>query len=93
MNEVDARAVPVYGGYQGEIRKVHRSSYEAVCVNGVPQVYATEAEAEIAAWRALRSHLCGDIVGDGTKAATADFDRIKKVFPGHGRRPFEVEVR
>mgnify|MGYP001209385736 CR=1 FL=1 len=68
MNEVGARASPVFGGYRGEFRKVHRADWEAVCVNGIPQVYPTAQAAELAAWRALHAHLCGEIVGDGYKA-------------------------
>lgn len=96
MNEVDARAVPVYGGYHGEFRKVHRASYEPVAIDGVPQVYRTAAEAEIAAWRALKSHLCGDIVRDGEKmsAERSQAEQLfGKVFPGRGRKPVEVVRR
>ncbi|RWM29438.1 hypothetical protein [Mesorhizobium sp.] len=63
MNIVDARAWPVYGGYYGEFRKVHKADWEKVCEGGKPRIYPTEAEAERAAWRALRSHLCSEIVG------------------------------
>lgn len=69
MNGVDAKAVAVYGGFVGAFKKVHRSEWEKVCEGGVPRVYPTEYEAEIAAWRALRSHLCGDIVGSGEKVS------------------------
>lgn len=96
MNEVDARAVPVYGGYHGEFRKVHRAVYEQVAINGVPQVYQTAAEAEIAAWRALKSHLCGDIVRSGEKMSAERSqaeELFGKVFPGKGRRPVTVERR
>lgn len=94
MNEVDARAVPVYGGHRGEFRKVHRAAYEPVCVNGVPQVYPTKEEAELAAWRALKAHLCGDIVGSGEKASLAKAEaEFAKIFPGKGRRPVTVERR
>lgn len=72
-------------------RKVHRASYEAVCVNGVPQVYDTEAEAEIAAWRALRSHLCGDIVGDGQRASGAK-SKAEEMFGSVFRRGRKIEV-
>lgn len=71
MNEVNARAVPVYGGFEGQFRKVHRSAWEPVCVNGVAQLYDTADAAEVAAWRALRAHLQGDIVGDGEKVSLA----------------------
>jgi hypothetical protein len=96
MNDVDARAVPVYGGFRGEFRKVHRAMFEPVCVGGVPQVYETAHEAEIAAWRALKAHLCGDIVGSGEKASAAKSKAEQmwgKVFPGKGRKPVEVVRR
>ena len=96
MNDVDARAVPVYGGYHGEFRKVHRAAYEAGRINGGPQVYDTADEAEVAAWRALRSHLCGDIVRSGDRASAARSEAeamFGKIFPGKGRRPVEVVRR
>ena len=94
MNEVDARAAPVYGGFRGEFRKVHKAAYEPVCVNGVPQVYATREAAELAAWHALREHLQGDIVGSGEKASLAKAEaEFAKIFPGKGRRPVTVERR
>jgi hypothetical protein len=79
-NEVDARSVPVYGGHRGEFRKVHRSEWEPVQVNGIPQIYGTALEAENAAWRALRSHLCADIVGSGEKASAAAKSRGEALF-------------
>lgn len=88
MNDVDARAVPVYGGYQGQLRKVHRSEYEPVCVNGVPQVYRTAHEAEVAAWRALRAHIRGDIVGSGERASAAVSEaeaKFGRIFRGGGK--------
>lgn len=86
-NEVDARAVPVYGGYRGEFRKVHKAAYEAVCV-GVPQVYPTREAAELAAWHALRAHLQSDIVGTGEKASAALSEaeaKFGKLFKGGGK--------
>lgn len=64
-NDVNARAVRVYGGWQGEFRKVHRADWEPVRVNGTARIHDTPEAAELAAWRALRSHLCGDIAGFG----------------------------
>lgn len=96
MNDVDARAVPVCGGFQGEFRKVHRAAYEPVSVNGVAQIYDTEHEAEVAAWRALKAHLCGDIVGSGEKVSAARSraeELFGKIWPGKGRKPVEVVRR
>lgn len=70
-NEVSARSWPVMGGFEGHFRKVHRAEWERVCVNGVVQLYATADAAEVAAWRALKAHLQGEIVGDGAKADAA----------------------
>jgi hypothetical protein len=96
MNEVNVRAVPVVGGWQGEIRKVHRADYEPVCVNGKPEVYPSEKDAEIAAWRALKEHLQADIVGTGDRVSAAKSRaeaEFGKVFPGRGRKPVVVERR
>ncbi|AMS41183.1 hypothetical protein [Aminobacter aminovorans] len=94
MNEVNARAVPVMGGFEGQFRKVHKAAWESVCINGVAQLYPTQFEAETMAWRALHSHLCGVIVGTGDKVspmrskAEAQFGAIFK----KGRK-IEVERR
>lgn len=96
MNGVNARAVPIFGGFQGEFRKVHRSEWEPVQVNGVAQLYDTADAAEVAAWRALLAHLQGDIVGSGDKASIARTEaekRFGKIFPGHGKKPVVVERR
>ena len=71
MNEVNARAVPVMGGWRGEMRKVHKAEYEPVCRDGVPVLFASALEAEVAAWRALKRHLCADLVGSGEKMSAA----------------------
>lgn len=94
MNAVDARARLTPIGYIGEFRKVHRAEWEPVCLNGIVITYLTAELAEIAAWRALRSHLCGEIVGTGEKASIAKAEvEFAKVFPGKGRKPFVVERR
>lgn len=96
MNDVNARAVQVEGGFEGQLRKVHKAAWEAVQVNGVAQVYDTAEAAELAAWRALKAHLCGEIVGSGQKvsAARTEAERLfGKLFPGKGRKPVVVERR
>jgi hypothetical protein len=70
-NEVNARARKTPIGWVGELRKVHRAEYEPYCENGEAIIFATENEAEVAAWRALRAHLQGDIVGSGEKASAS----------------------
>ncbi len=71
MNGVNARSIPTRGGFEGQFRKVHKSAWEPVQVNGVPQLYDTADAAEVAAWRALLAHLQGEIVGSGEKASAA----------------------
>lgn len=71
MNGVNARSVPIFGGFEGQFRKVHKADWEPVQVNGIPQLYDTADAAEVAAWRALLAHLQGDIVGSGEKASAA----------------------
>lgn len=81
MNDIGARSIPVVGGYQGQLRKVHRAEWEPVCVNGVPQVYPTAEAAELAAWHTLKAHLCAEIVGSGEKATIAAAEaEFRKIF-------------
>lgn len=92
MNEVNARAVAVMGGFRGQLRKVHRSAWEDVAENGVSILFATAQEAELAAWRALKAHLCGNIVGTGEKISLARAEQeFARIFPGGGRRAVIVE--
>ncbi|TPM19795.1 hypothetical protein [Mesorhizobium sp. B2-3-6] len=96
MNGVNARAIATRGGFEGQFRKVHKSEWEPVQVNGVPQLYETADAAEVAAWRALLAHLQGDIVGSGEKASIARTqaeERFGKIFLGHGKKPVVVERR
>lgn len=90
MNDIDARGVPVFGGFNGEYRMVHRSRWERVLVNGVAQIYHTEHEAEAAAWRALRAHLCGIIRRDGDIGPIGPKTEREAVFGSaiftHGRK-------
>jgi hypothetical protein len=82
VNDVNARARKTPIGWVGELRKVHRSDYELVCENGIAIIFSTAEEAEIAAWRALRSHLCGVIVGDGERTAVANAEaEFRRIFP------------
>lgn len=57
MNEINARSVPVYDGFHGVSRKVHKAGWEKVSEGGTPRVYETEDEAEVAAWRAALAPL------------------------------------
>ncbi|RUV07958.1 hypothetical protein EOA79_02390 [Mesorhizobium sp. M1A.F.Ca.IN.020.03.2.1] len=71
MNSAEVKAVPVSNGYEGHFKKIHRSEWEPVCENGIAQLFDTEEQAEVAAYRALMKHIFGDIVRDGEKASTA----------------------
>jgi len=97
VNNAEVRVVPEYGGYRAEYRKVHRSEWYPVKVNGVAQLFDTPEQAENAAYRALMKHIFGDgIVGSGEKASLAKAEAEKlfgKVFPGKGRKPVEVVRR
>lgn len=90
-NEVNARAVPVRGGFEGQFRKVHKAAWEPVCINGIAQLYPTEFEAEAMAWRALRSHLQGDIVGSGDKASPIR-SKAEEQFGAIFKRGRKIEV-
>lgn len=94
-NEAQVRAVPGYGGFEAHFRKVHRSGWHPVEVNGIAQLYATEADAKIAAYEALHRHLFGDgIVGTGQKTAVAHAEaEFRRIFPGKGRKAVEVVRR
>ena len=91
MNEVAVRVVACMNGFEGHFRKVHKADWEAVSVNGVAQLFATRQDAEIAAWRALRSHLQGDIVGSGAKASAAR-SKAEEAFGGIFRRGRKITV-
>lgn len=71
MNEVAVRVVAVSNGFEGWFRRVHKAAWEPVMINGVAQLYADARDAEIAAWRALKAHLQGEIVGTGGAASAA----------------------
>jgi hypothetical protein len=84
MNDIQARARPTYGGWHGEIRKVHKADFEKVCRRpGMPLVFATEAAALIAAHEALLRHIRGsDMLRWSEPISVKDGAEIEKVF-GH----------
>lgn len=90
-NGIEVRVVPVSNGFEGHIRKVHKASWEPVCVNGVAQLYATETEAEVAAWRALHAHLQSDIVGTGVRVS-AQRSKAEELFGGIFRKGRKIVV-
>ncbi|QPC87098.1 hypothetical protein GA830_10365 [Mesorhizobium sp. NBSH29] len=91
MNGVDARSREILGGYHGEFRKVHKAAWEVVCLGGTPCVFETAQEAEVAAWRALRSHLCNDIVGSGAKASSGK-SKAEELFGSIFKRGKRIQV-
>lgn len=60
MNRSDAIGVPTAGGFHGKFRPCWKSAYETVLAKDAkgnftgPEIFTTQAEAEAAAWRALR---------------------------------------
>ncbi|RUV81410.1 hypothetical protein EOA60_20855 [Mesorhizobium sp. M1A.F.Ca.IN.020.06.1.1] len=92
MNDAEVRAVPESNGFRGEFKKVHRTDWEPVCENGVAQLFDTEEQAQVAAYRALMKHLFGDgIVRDGEKAS-AERSKAEALFGGIFRRGRKIEV-
>ena len=93
-NESNARAVEVYGGYNGEYRMVHKASWQKVLCNGKACVYASASEAEVAAWRELNDRRYPPIRSEGEKVSPARSKAealFGKIFPGKGKRAVEVE--
>ena len=88
MNSAAVRAVPGYGGFRAELKRVHRSKWESVRDG---HLFATEAEAKVAAHEALLEHLVGDrIVSSGYRAELrAAAGRVFRP----GKRPIEIETR
>jgi len=86
MNDIDARAVPTpHGGFYGEFRRIHRSNWERVRKDRIDQMFDCPFEAEVRAWRELKSHMLGLVVGDNTPLARARTE-AEKLFKGgrHG---------
>lgn len=72
MNEPRVRAVPVFNGWEGHFRKLHKADWFPVAVNGVAQLFATEDAAKVAAYEAMTKHHFGDgILRDGEVATSA----------------------
>lgn len=89
MNSAEVRAIPVFNGWEGHFKKIHRSEWNPVQVNGVVQLFESEEKAKNAAYEALMKHLFGDgIVRTGERASAARDQAEKlfgKVFPGKGK--------
>jgi hypothetical protein len=97
MNEPRVRAVPAFNGWEGHFRKLHRSGWHAVEVNGIAQLFPSEADAKVAAYEAMTRHHFGDgILRSGEKASAVRSraeELFGKVWPGKGRKPVEVVRR
>lgn len=97
MNEAQVRAVQVFNGWEGHFKKVHRSGWYPVEINGIAQLFESELEAKVAAYEALHRHIFGNgILRDGDRAVSAKSkaeELFGKIFPGKGRKPVEVVRR
>lgn len=97
MNEPRVRAIPVFNGWEAHFRKLHKAGWFQVEVNGIAQLFPSEAEAKVAAYEAMTRHHFGDgILRDGEVVSAAKSkaeELFGKVFPGKGRRPVEVVRR
>lgn len=92
MNAAEVRAIPEMNGFRGEFQKLDRAGWHAVQLNGVVQLFETEDQAQVAAYRAMIEHIFGrGIVRSGEKASAAKI-AANKIFPGRGR-VVEVERR
>ena len=78
MNDIDAKAMPAFGGCHGIFRKVHKVGYEKVCDKPGQLILFTPLwEAEIAAWRALRAHIRGEMLRWGDPVSLARLEAEK----------------
>lgn len=92
MNEPRVRAVPVYNGWEGHFRKLHRAGWFPVKVNDIAQLYATEADAKVAAYEAMTRHHFGDgILRDG-EVATGAKSKAEELFGAIFKRGRKIEV-
>jgi len=81
MNEIDARSIPHQGQFAAQFRRVHKATYETVCVNGEPILFKTSDAAKVAAWEALAAsgHLTTLMTRDGCTVAdeaNGEWDRL-----------------
>ncbi len=92
MNEARVRAVPVFNGWEGHFRKLHRSGWFPVEVNGIAQLFPSEAEAKVAAYEAMTRHHFGDgILSDGERTS-ASRSKAEELFGAIFRRGRKIEV-
>lgn len=91
MNAAEVRAIPEMNGFRGEFQKLDRAGWHAVQLNGVVQLFETEDQAQVAAYRAMIQYLFGGIVRSGETVPAARIAADKIFRPG--RKPIEVERR
>lgn len=91
MNESNARAVEVYGGYVGEYRMVHKAGWMRVLCNGKACIYETASDAEVAAWRELNRRRYPDIRAEGERASAA-MSKAEELFKAEFRKGRKIPV-
>ena len=71
MNEPRVRAIQTFNGWEGFFKKLNKAGWFPGEVNGIAQLYSTEAEAKVAAYEAMTKHHFGDgILRDGDRASS-----------------------
>lgn len=94
MNAVDAKAIPLAdGSFHAAYRKVHKAGYEIVRVKGRPVIFDNAHAAECVGWRALKEHLCRDILGGNADRAKRNAAEVNRVFKNKNRRAVTVQSR
>lgn len=85
MNEIDARSIPHQGQFAAQFRRVHKATYETVCVNGDPVLFKTSDAAKVAAWEALAAsgHLSTLMRRDGCTLADTARAEAERLFARH----------
>ncbi|TDR34684.1 hypothetical protein [Aquamicrobium defluvii] len=92
MNEARVRAVQVFNGWEGHFKKMHKAGWFPVEVNGIAQLFPSEADAKVAAYEAMTKHHFGDgILSDGERTS-ATRSKAEELFGAIFRRGRKIEV-
>lgn len=92
MNEPRVRAVPVFNGWEGHFKKLHKAGWFPVQANGIAQLFGSEDAAKVAAYEAMTKHHFGDgILRDGEKANGAR-SKAEDLFGAVFKRGRKIEV-
>lgn len=92
MNEPRVRAVQVFNGWEGHFKKMHKAGWFPVEVNGIAQLFPSEADAKVAAYEAMTKHHFGDgILSDGERTSAAR-SKAEELFGAIFRRGRKIEV-